>query len=881
MEGPCLDWYNYSSEKLETHLKTNVSNGLSQKEAKSRLKRLGPNQLKAEKKVSNLQLFIRQFKDFIVALLIVVTCIAAYLGEAIDALVIVIIICLNSLLGFWQEKKAQRSLEKLKSLTQPESKVLRDGQFINVLSQELVVGDIVAIEAGMRVPCDLRLIDHHQVVIDESALTGETVSVHKSTTTLNDDHLPIHDQVNMAFMGTLVKSGRATGVVVSTGVNTEVGQIASLITTAKKEKTPLEQRLEHLGHILIVISLALTALVVFFGIIQGQAIYQMFLSGISLAVAIIPEGLPAIVTVVLSLGVQRMIKQKVIIKSIQAVETLGATTVICSDKTGTLTENKMSVSQVYLPDQLIAILGGYRLTGGISTKHSMKTKQALNQLLKKAVTCTNATIKETNQKVEMDGDASEIAILMAAVKCQLSIDACKRPDIIKEIPFDSDRKRMSVLVKSHHTYESIVKGAPEVLLNQSNRILKEGQVHPLSQQVKDKLNKRLTEMTKSGQRVMAICYKPIYKITESMEDNLIFMGYIGLNDPPRKHVKQAIRQAKKAGVKTVMITGDHTDTASAIAKQLTILPSGGQVITGQELVQMSDDELCERINSTYVFARVTPFDKLRIVKAYQQQNEVVAMTGDGVNDAPALKKSDVGISMGIAGTDISKETADIILMDDNFKTIIAAIREGRIIYQNIKKFIRYILTSNTGELLVMLFSLLIGLPLPLVPVQILWVNLITDGLPALALGLDKGHANIMDEPPRKKKESLFSQGVGTMILLRGLMMGLMTFLMFILAYQFLGGSLAYARTMTFMTLILSQLVHAFDCRNHQMSVKQLLFGNGYLLISVLLSIVQMIVIVYYPPLQAIFHTVGLNRFDWIFIIMFSLFPTFFFHFTKK
>ncbi len=886
MEECDVNWYQLSEEEVLDKLAVNQKVGLTKEVATERLKKTGPNQLEEKQKASLFFLFIKQFQDFMVLVLLAATLLSGLLGEYVDAIAIIVIVLINSFLGFFQEQKAEKSLTKLKELSAPVAHVLRDKEWITIPSQQVVIGDIIKLTNGDRIVADIRICKGEGLEIEESALTGESAPVHKKITSIATEDLDYADQQNMAFMGTLVSKGTGVGVVVATGMKTVMGQIADLLVQTKAQVTPLERRLADLGKILIVIALILTAFVVFIGVWQGHPLYDMFLAGISLAVAAIPEGLPAIVTVALSLGVQRMIKKKAIVRKLSAVETLGSTTVICSDKTGTMTENRMTVRQIYTNQRLIQVTGeGQAITGNFYQDQEIVPDRLIHAVLMYGMVCNHATLTQKKKLWQVDGDPTEGALLIAARKANLSEDDRNNFKIIKEIPFDSERKRMTVIVEDNQKKRfAITKGAPDVLLPRINYLTDDAERRPFTSKDKKEIEEKLNVMTEQALRTIAICVKPLNADMSldhtSIENNLTFVGLVGMMDPPRKEVKKAIKACKDAGIKTVMITGDHAKTAEAIAKQLDILPLGGQVLNGYELNHMSEKELADRVDNVYVFARVTPAHKLKIVQALQAKGHIVAMTGDGVNDAPAMKASDIGISMGKSGTDVAKEASALVLLDDNFATIEAAIEEGRNIYENIRKFVRYLLASNVGEILVMLFAIALGFPLPLIPVQILWVNLVTDGLPAMALGLDQAENNVMKTKPRPVKEGIFSRGLGIKILTRGLMIGVVTLLAFMTAYQNDPAHLTYARTIAFTTLVMAQLIHVFDCRSERSIFSRNPFQNIYLLGAVFSSVALLMVVIYYPPLQVIFETVDLHLRDWIFILSLSAIPTVLFGFTK-
>lgn len=880
-----MNWYEMRAHEVEERTNTNVKIGLTEQEAEGRLKKLGPNELQEAKRPSALVVFLAQFKDFMVLVLFGATVISAFLGEYIDAIAIVAIVIINGILGFFQERKAEKSLEALKELAAPQVTVLRNGKWIKAPSKGLVLGDVIKFSSGDRIGADIRLIETSSLYIEESALTGESVPVQKKVEALQGSNVAIGDQKNMAFMGTMITRGSGVGVVVGTGMNTAMGQIANMLQNAEQMETPLQRRLEQLGKILIIVALILTALVVLAGVYQGNEVYHMFLAGVSLAVAAIPEGLPAIVTVALSLGVQRMIKKKAIVRKLPAVETLGCASVICSDKTGTMTQNKMMVTHMWASGDTWHVTGkGYEPTGSFmkdEQKIDPTSARSLYQLLTFGCLCNNANIMKKKKSYVLDGDPTEGALVAAAMKAGISREALKgKFEIIREFPFDSTRKMMSVIVRDRDGKKFVVtKGAPDVLLQMSQTILWGNKQQPLSELYRNEVQTAIHNLGSQALRTIAVAFRPL-KVTDQIEHerevekDLMLVGIQGMIDPPRPEVKQAVQECKDAGIKTVMITGDHKVTAMAIAEQLGILPPNGRVVEGVELAKMSVEELEDIVEDTYVFARVSPEHKLKIVKALQNKDHIVAMTGDGVNDAPAIKTADIGIAMGITGTDVAKEASSLVLLDDNFATIKAAIKEGRNIYENIRKFIRYLLASNVGEILVMLFAMLLGLPLPLVPIQILWVNLVTDGLPAMALGLDAAEGDVMRRNPRHPKEGVFARGLAWKIVSRGFLIGIATLLAFIIAYNQHPNELKYAQTVAFATLVLAQLIHVFDCRSEHSIFHRNPFGNLYLVGAVIISVLLMLVVIYYPPLQPVFSTMPIQARDWLLIVALSSIPTF-------
>lgn len=883
-----MKWYQSDVDEVAKHLHVEMDKGLPVKQVTKRREKFGPNVLKEEKSTSIWLIFLKQFQDFMVLVLLAATLIAGLLGEYVDAIAIMVIVIANAFFGFFQEQKAEKSLAKLKELSAPVATVLRDGEWVRIFSQEIVAGDVIRLSSGDRIPADIRITKSASLETEESALTGESLPVMKHAATINQDHLDPQDQRNMAFMGTLVTRGNGIGIVVGTGMNTVMGQIASLMGKTKKIATPLENKLAELGRILIFVALALTALVVIIGVYHGHPVYNMFLAGVSLAVAAIPEGLPAIVTVALSLGVQRMIRKKAIVRKLSAVETLGCASVICSDKTGTMTENQMTVKNIFLNNKHLYVTGdGYDIQGGYFLDNTRvdDTFPNLLSMLTYGELCNHATLRVKKGKYVVDGDPTDGALLVAARKIgrKPGQDDYK---IIKEIPFDSDRKRMSVIVEDKNRQRFVItKGAPDVLLPRSSFVQGENGRRLLKQKDKQQFETAIDDMAEQALRTIAIAVKPLTNgdtmDTAFVETELTLVGLYGIIDPPRKEVKQAIAECRNAGIKTVMITGDHVNTARAIAKNLELLPENGLVLEGSQLNQMSAEELRDCIDLVYVFARVTPEHKLKIVNAFQDKGHIVAMTGDGVNDAPAIKASNIGIGMGQTGTDVTKEASSLVLMDDNFATIKAAIQEGRNIYENIRKFIRYLLASNVGEILVMFFAMLLALPLPLVPVQILWVNLVTDGLPAMALGLDKPEGNVMQRAPRNPREGVFARGLGFKIITRGILIGMVTLAAFMVTYHNNPDHLVHGQTVAFTTLVMAQLIHVFDCRSEDSVFSRNPFENIYLIWAVLSSILLLLIVIYLEPLQPIFHTTFLGLHDWLLIIFLSALPTVLFGFTKK
>lgn len=876
-------WYQYSIREVLQILLTDEYVGLNQQEAEKRKEQYGLNQLTEGEQISAVHLLLNQFKDFMVLVLLAATLISGLLGEYIDAIAIIAIVVINALLGFFQEYRAERSLQALKQLSAPTANVIRNGMQMKIAARDLVPGDIVLLESGDRVPADIRLLQSRNLYVEESALTGESVPVLKQDKRIIRDNIALGDQSNLAFMGTSVVRGYAKGVVIATGMNTEMGKIAHLLESTESTQTPLAHRMESLGKVLIVIALILTAVVVVTGILHGHNAYEMLLAGVSLAVAAIPEGLPAIVTISLALGVQRMIKRRAIVRKLAAVETLGCASIICTDKTGTLTQNKMTVTKIYANGEVWDVTGsGYEPHGSIYRNNELLDvhHRMLRRIVEIGLLCNHATLYQNDKgKWEIKGDPTEGSLLVLAAKAGLwKEDLLHSWQFLKENPFDSSRKMMSTLYTNDSGVQLVaVKGAPEVILRKCEYILDHDRVIPLSDEKRNQIETQNNEFAQNALRVIALAYKEVSKDSQvderNMEENLTFVGLVGMMDPPREEVPEAIATCQSAGVRVVMITGDHKLTATTIAKQIGILPENGLTITGEELDQMSEEEFASIIDRIYVYARVSPENKLKIVQTLQKKGHVVAMTGDGVNDAPAIKASDIGVSMGNTGTDVAKEASAIVLADDNFATIKAAIEEGRSIYDNIRKFVRYLLASNVGEILVMFFAMLLALPLPLLPLQILWVNLVTDGLPALALGLDQPERDTMRQPPRARKESIFARGLGWKIVSRGFLIGFVTLLIFMIVLDS-GASVETAQTMAFSTLVVAQLIHVFDCRSEKSIFHRNPFQNVYLLLAVLSSFLLMIAVIYWDPAQVIFKTVDLTFIQWIWVFIFAAIPTF-------
>lgn len=858
-----------SGTQVCAQLGTNPERGLFGHEVLARRNKWGKNLLVKGQSPSLLGVFVSQFSDFLVLVLLAATLISGLLGEYVDALTIIIIVLLNAILGTVQEYRAERSLKALRDLAAPHASVLRDGSMQVITAEDIVPGDLVVFEAGDRVCADIRLLETQSLIMNEASLTGESVPINKSACPLKGIPSSLGDVKNMIFSGTLVVGGRGRGVVVATGMNTQLGQIAHLIEHAGKELTPLQQRLGVLGRFLVTACLGICGVVVFLGILRGEPIYSMFMSGVSLAVAAIPEGLPAIVTVSLALGVQRMARRRAIVRRLPAVETLGSATVICSDKTGTLTQNRMVVREVYTQGIKYSKEEGQPWRKGGEAVIAEK-EIPLTMALKIGLLCNNVPLQK-DDKVRWGGDPTEMALAEAARSAGIRLTS-KR---LFEIPFTAERKMMTVIVKDSGL-KAMVKGAPETILKRCHSILDGKEIRPLTAREKDGILAKVEEMACTALRILAVAYRDIAKEWEfndkdKIEKALVWVGLLGLEDPPRAEVLPAIKTCHKAGIKVVMITGDHRSTAVAIGQRLSILRDG-LVITGEELDKLSDQAFYRMIEQVEIFARVNPGHKLRVVRALKRRGHVVAMTGDGVNDAPAVKEADIGVAMGISGTEVTREAAALVLEDDNFTSIVAAVEEGRNIYVNIRKFIRFLLGCNTGEILTMFITILIGLPLPLRPLQILWINLVTDGLPALALGMDPPDAQIMQSPPQRKERGIFTGELWGRILIRGFVIAVSTVTVFMVVLN-RSHNLLYAQTATLTTLILTQLIFVFECRTEKVpfwTVK--IKPNHYLYAAVFCSLLLLLPVIYVPCIRDIFQTFPLETETWLLIGLASLFP---------
>ncbi|MCB2293029.1 cation-translocating P-type ATPase [Clostridium algoriphilum] len=872
-------FFNKTIDEVLEELETNPITGLSQKAAELQREKFGLNQLASKKPKTLIAMFFAQLNDILIYILIVAAAISALLGETSDAIIIGIVIIINASVGIIQESKAEKALDALKKLSTPKAVVRRDSELKEIPSQEVVPGDIIIIDAGRYVPCDLRLLETANLKIEESTLTGESVPVDKEASlVLTGDDIPLGDQKNMLFMSTLATYGRGVGIAVHTGMNTQIGKIAKMLDEKVDAQTPLQNKLAQLGKYLGIGALLICALMFVVGVLQKRDLFEMLLTSISLAVAAIPEGLPAIVTIVLAMGVQKMIKEKAIVRKLPAVETLGSVNIICSDKTGTLTQNKMTVTKFYS--------GGY--SENIDSLNINNTEHKL--LLESLILCNDATYSENSKT----GDPTEIALLVTGVNYKtFKDDLEKKHQRIDEIPFESDRKLMTTVNKYDNEYYVMTKGAIDNLLKLCTKTYIKGNIVDITESIKKEILTASNNMSDNALRVLGSAYKILptsHVDINSLENDLIFIGLVGMIDPPRLEVKDSISLCKNSGIKTVMITGDHQNTAFAIAKELNITEDSSAVMSGTELDKLSDSELISKIDNISVFARVSPEHKVKIIKALKSKGNIVSMTGDGVNDAPSLKMANIGVAMGITGTDVAKGAADMILIDDNFSTIVSAIKEGRNIFTNIKKTVVFLISCNVGEIIALFLAILLGWASPLRPIHILWINLITDTLPALALGVDPGDPDVMKYKPRNPKDSLF-KGATVSLLLNGLLIGVVTLVAFIIGAKYYSGTtnlfplfpknisqdaLKHAQTMTFVVLSVSQLVHSLNMRNDKKSIFQIgLFTNKYLIGAIIIGIVLQNLIITVPPLANAFSVHALSLADWGIVTILSLMPLLF------
>ena len=875
-------WFNKSIEEVKEELKVGTQ-GLSDEQVKEKREIYGLNELQAKKKKSLIVKFLEQFKDFMIIILIIAAVISGavgyYQGEGItDSIIILIVVIVNAIIGVAQESKAEKSLEALQKLSSHVTKVIRNGKVAVIPSKELVPGDTVILDTGDYVPADLRIIESANLKAQEASLTGESVPVDKNTNVINDEKIGLGDRTNMLFSSSLITYGRGRGIVVATGMNTEVGKIAGMINEVEETETPLQQKLNKLGKTLGIVAIVICVIIFIIGLLYGKEPIEMFMTAVSLAVAAIPEGLAAVSTIVLAIGVQRMVKKHAIVKKLPAVETLGSTTVICSDKTGTLTQNKMTVKKVFYNNKLV----------DLDDIDIDNLGDELEKLTYISMFCNDTKVLDG----KLTGDPTETALIDMGFKLDFQPPILEKYERVKELPFDSDRKLMTTVHLFPNKYMVYTKGGVDELLSRCNSYVINGNVNTDIDEYKKEIAKQNEEMAKNALRVLAMAYKeldhePTDEEMKTIESDLTYVGMVGMIDPPREEVKDAVEKCKTAGIKTVMITGDHKITAIAIAKALGILENEDEAITGSELEEMSDEDLIKNVRKYSVYARVSPEHKVRIVKAWQANGEIVAMTGDGVNDAPALKTADIGCAMGIVGTDVSKEAADVILTDDNFATIVSSVEEGRRIYDNILKAIQFLLSSNVGEIIILFVAILmtpllskwfnidVNLITPLLPIHILWINLVTDSLPALALAVDPAEKDIMNRKPLKPKQGVFTKGMTFRVIYQGIMIGVLTLVAFIIGLATPENELPVVniteaneivrtlsaeevkveigQAMAFTVLALSELVHVFNIRNNKKSIfKTGIFNNSKLILATAVSAGLMLIVLFVPALRNIF-----------------------------
>ena len=868
------NWWQQSEQEVSRNLNTDSHRGLSKGEAKKRLQEFGHNQLLEQQKVSVLHLFFDQFSNFIVWILLAAAIIAGVLKEWIDAFAIIVIVILNALLGFFQEYKAEKSLLALRKMVTRSSKVIRDGKLQTLPSKEIVPGDLILIEAGDRIPADGRFIRSFELSTQEAALTGESMPIYKTADSLEGHDLALGDKKNLGFLGTVAVSGKGYMIVTETGTQTELGKIASLLQQGSEEQTPLQKRLQEFGLRLVWFCLGIVSFVFLFGFLKGTPLVENLLISISLAVAAIPEGLSAIVTITLSIGVHKMVKRNALVRRLPSVETLGCTTVICTDKTGTLTQNEMTVRSIWVNNTFIDVTGiGYNPDGNFEINHTTINPKDIPELIKAlkiGILCNSAELHQTHhhlKKWNITGDPTEGSLLAVAGKANLfKQDLETENPILSEIPFDSERKRMSMVRQTHEGPVLFIKGAADIILAHSESILLNGKIESLTMERKKHIVDANAYLASQAFRVLAVGYRPIpqeAKIDYLLEDKLILVGLIAMMDSPRPEVKKSLETCENAGITTVMITGDHKETAIAVAKELNLLKSDSIILTGAELEQFDDNRLKDVLRNVAIYARTSAKHKLRIVRAWKSLGEVVAMTGDGVNDAPALKEANIGIAMGITGTDVTKEASDMVITDDNFASIVNAVEEGRGIYDNITKFVCYLASSNIAEIIVVFMGMLIGFTdfagnpfVPLSAVQILWINLASDGLPAIALGVDPIDPMAMKRSPRKPSDPIISRKKAFHLLVISFIIALGTL---VACYFGMHKSGELAQTMAFTTLVVLELVAVQIIRSpYNVST----FSNPLIIAAVALSFLMQLFIVYTPFFQSIFKTVPLSTTEW-------------------
>ena len=864
-ESNSNSWHRLDATSIIHRLGSDGSSGLKQGEAARRLIEHGANELKSSHRISPWSILLAQFKNALIAILLVATALSVFLGHSAEAIAIALIVLFAVLLGFAQEYRSERALEALRQMAAPTATALRDGEEIVIPARDIVIGDVILLRSGDKAPADARLIEAINLQIEEAALTGESLPVEKQTEALGDGEWPLAERKNMVYAGTAITYGRGKGVVVATGMATEFGKTAAMLESVATTKTPLQESLDKVGSGLARAALVIVAIIVALGIYRGQPFMEMLIFGIALAVAAVPEALPAVVTISLALGVQRMVKRNALVRRLPAVETLGSTSVICSDKTGTLTRDEMTVRQVYVAKDLFEVSGaGFEPHGEFTRAGAVvEPPEPLKLLLRAGALTSDARLARSNGRWQIKGDPTEGALVVLAAKAGFKkIDLEEQFPRVHEVPFSSEAKRMTTLHTSPSGLIAYAKGAPEIILESCASRLTYAGEEMLDPANREALSKTAREMASQALRVLAVAYKSNARL-EDCEHDMVFVGLVGMIDPPRSEARAAIQQCEQAGIKPVMITGDHPITAEAVARELGLL-NKGRVITGSELEAMSETDFERAVEEVSVYARVSPAHKLRVVTALQKKDHVVAMTGDGVNDAPALKKADIGIAMGITGTDVSKEAAAMTLTDDNFASIVAAVEEGRAIFNNIKKYLMYLLSSNIGEIGLMLGAALLGLPLPLTAVQILYVNLATDGLPALALAVDPPEEDLMRRPPRNRRTGIFTRPVIVLMLVGGLWSMTVNLLLFDWLLS-TGRSLVEAMAMIFVLLVMIEFFKAYNFRSDRVSALQRPFANRWLNIAILSELVLLVLIVHVPSLQLLLDTFSMQVEDWLLI----------------
>ena len=877
-----MDYKGSINEVVKKH-GTDPKRGLTSSEASARLEKYGPNMIESSNKKSIWKKIFEQIADPMVLLLIAAAIVSAFTGDAIECAIIIAIVVINAIMSIIQEGKAEDSVAALQKMSSPEATVIRDGKRGHVKAEDLVPGDIVILETGDIIPADMRLIETSNLKIDESSLTGESVAVEKDASFTTNEDVGIGDRENYAHSSSIVTYGHGIGLVTGTGSNTEIGKIATSLDEVEDKDTPLQNQLKKLSKVLAILVIVVCIAVFAVGYLRGGAdLLENFMIAVSLAVAAIPEGLTAVVTIVLSIGMNRMAERKAIVKNLLSVETLGSTTVICSDKTGTLTQNEMTITKIYTNDTEYEVEGsGYKPEGEIrdENKQVVESDDQIKLLMTIASLCNDANLIRDGEEYKITGDPTEGAMLSFAEKWNINQeDLNEKHPRIQEIPFDSTRKMMTTFHELNGKYYAMTKGAPDIIMKNSSNILIDGNLIEFSDAKRKELADENNNLASQALRVMAYAFKPLESLdtdltTENIERDMVFVGLTGMIDPPRPEARAAVAECHASGIDVIMITGDYFETALAIAKDLGIADSRDQAMQGSELNDKTHEEIREIVKTKRIFARVSPENKVQLVKALEANDNVVAMTGDGVNDAPAIKNADIGISMGITGTDVAKDASDMILVDDNFATIVNAVEEGRVIFSNIKKFVSFLLSCNIAEVLIVFISILLGLPSPLTPIQLLWLNLVTDAFPALALGVEPAEPGLMEEPPRDPKESIISGEVKTNLIMQSIYITIAVLAAYIVGLKWIfPDSIEGAHTMVFATLITSELLRAFSVRSTKYTLKELGFAtNPNLIKAVLLSFSLLLVVMYVPVLTELFEVVSLT-WEWIPVLILSLIP---------